>query len=46
MAALAAARVRAEIEKDAFGATGDRRKYRQLLLSNVVVREYIKREIF
>jgi hypothetical protein len=46
MAALAAARVRAEIEKDAFGVTGDRRKYRQLLLSNVVVREYIKREIF
>lgn len=45
MAALAAARVRAEIEKDAFGATGDRRKYRQLLLSKVVVREYIKRYI-
>lgn len=42
MAALAAARVRAEIENDAFGATGDRKRYRQLLLSKVVVRAYIK----
>jgi hypothetical protein len=44
IAAFAAAKYRAEMEKAAFWwtGTGERRRYPQLLLSMVVVREYIK----
>jgi hypothetical protein len=40
---LIAAKERAVIEKGEFWRMGVRRRYRQLLLNKVVVREYIKR---